>query len=71
MGGLGATELLIILFVIVLLFGPTIVAFFAGYALGQRRGSAKTSAPETPATPASDTPGALPADGADDGSTNV
>jgi len=56
MGGLGPTEVLVILAIVALLFGPTLVAFLAGYALGQRRGSATASAPEPPAPETPETP---------------
>ena len=36
--GLGIGEAVIIVLIVLLLFGPTIVAFFVGYALGQRKG---------------------------------
>ena len=48
--GLGAPELLVILAIVALLFGPAVVAFVAGYALGQRKASAPAAPSEPPAS---------------------
>jgi len=69
--GVGAAEILIILAIVVLLFGPTVVAFFAGYALGQKRGSAPAAPtppsagpqPATPSEPPATPETTLPAEG--------
>ena len=50
MFGLGTPELLVILGIVALLFGPAIVAFAAGYMLGERRGSSQGSAGGSQAT---------------------
>lgn len=56
--GLGGTELAVVLLVVLVLFAPTVVAFFVGYALGQRResgtsssGGSTASAPSSKAEP--------------------
>ncbi len=38
MGGVGQTELLIIAGLALLLFGPSLVAFWLGYVVGQKKG---------------------------------
>ena len=58
--GLGAPELLVILAIVALLFGPAVVAFVAGYALGQRKASAPAAPSEPPASPETPAPSKPP-----------
>ena len=46
--GIGGPELLIIFGVVVLLFGPSLIAFVAGYALGSRRAGHAGREPSSP-----------------------
>ncbi len=56
MYGVGSTEFVIIIGIALVLFGPTLIAFWLGYTLGKKRGD------EAPATEAPIAPGtqALP-----------
>jgi len=38
MVGVGAAEAVIIVLIVLVLFAPTVIAFFVGYTLGQRKG---------------------------------
>lgn len=52
MSGVGPAELLIILVIVGVVFAPTLVAFFVGYLVGQKRSGSPSSAAATPATAA-------------------
>ena len=45
--GIGPTEIFIIAVILLVLFGPTLVAFFVGYTLGKRRGAQPSAATST------------------------
>jgi hypothetical protein len=60
MFGLGTTEAGIILVLVVLLFAPTLVAFWLGYVMGQRKAAPDGTEPgEQGGTPDSATNGTL------------
>jgi Sec-independent protein translocase protein TatA len=46
MFGTGLPEIVIILLVVLLLFGPAVLTFYLGYVVGQNRAADKGSAPE-------------------------
>ena len=58
MAGLGPTEIVIVGLILLVLFGPTLVAFFLGYTLGKKKGA--EAAPETSSANAMAPPAARP-----------
>jgi hypothetical protein len=63
--GLGATEAGIILVLVLLLFAPTLVAFWLGYIMGQRKAAPGETASARPGPALDDAAAAAPADGSD------
>lgn len=66
---LGPQELLLVVGVLCLFFGPAVLLYFGGYAMGRRRGreEAAGSAPATPRAPAQVPSAAAPAPAQPDG----
>lgn len=50
MGGLGGAEFLILMVIVVVLFGPTLIAFWLGFTLGRKKASGPAGAASTPAS---------------------
>lgn len=51
--GMGPAEIFIIGIIVLVLFGPTLVAFFIGYTLGKKKGAESPPTAPAPTTPKS------------------